>query len=133
MAKKKPSEQPELMPDTAPAAEEQDHSPIKPKMSDMQAVRLALEANGMDIGPAELHEWIKANLGGMEVDVKRIGQYKSQIKSKAGGAKKRDKASEPTLFGPRKANNIAEMVIQLRQLVNELGADDVKRLVDALK
>lgn len=91
-------------------------------ISQMQMVRTALDDLGKDAKPQALQEHIKDKFG-KELPKSIISNYKSNLKKKNGGGKRGRKVG---------ASLQVEHFEQVRTLVNLLGAEQVKRLVDVV-
>lgn len=94
------------------------------KISQKEMVRIALQEKGGGAGPAELQPFIKDKFG-VELANNIISNYKSVLKRKGG---KGGKAS-----GGRRGRKPGAAFADLeavRGLVNRLGADQVKELVE---
>jgi|SRR5579883_2810453 len=90
------------------------------KVTQKEMVRTALQEKGWDTGPRELQEAIKEKFD-YEMPVNYISNYKSQLKSETGrGTSRRG----------RKGGLQFTDLETVRGLVNRLGADQVKKLVD---
>lgn len=90
------------------------------KVTQKEMVRTALQEKGWDAGPRDLQEVIKEKFD-YEMPVNYISNYKSQLKSESG---------KSTGRRGRKAGLQFEDLETVRGLVNRLGADQVKKLVD---
>lgn len=97
------------------------------KVTQRAMVEEALDAKGMDAGPTELGEVIKAKHG-VELPNNVISNYKSNIKKDAAGGKPA-KATAGAKRG-RKAGPQFTDLEAVRGLVSRLGADQVKKLVE---
>lgn len=93
------------------------------EVSQMQMVRTALEDLGADAKPQALQDHIKEKFK-RELPKSIISNYKSNLK-KAGGGGRGRKIGGGSLQ--------VEHFEQVRSLVNALGAEQVKRLVDVVK
>jgi hypothetical protein len=89
-------------------------------------VRTVLEEKGMDTMPAEIHAEIKKRFN-VDMPTQQISNYKFQIRKKSGKA------------GPGRGRRAApagglrvEDFQVLRGLVQRLGADQVKQMVDVV-
>ncbi|MBA2227363.1 MAG: hypothetical protein WHU94_12630 [Thermogemmata sp.] len=100
----------------AKKSEKSAESGEKRSISQMQMVRLAMQAKGPDAKPGELQEYI-LNEFHHELPTNLISNYKSQIKRQSGGGRR-----QPQI----------EDLETVRNLIKRLGADQVKRLVDVL-
>ncbi|MCS7021336.1 MAG: hypothetical protein NZU63_05875 [Gemmataceae bacterium] len=100
----------------AKKAEKVVESAEKRSISQMQMVRLAMQAKGPEAKPAELQEYILQEFH-HELPTNLISNYKSQIKRQSGGG--------------RRLPQIEDLET-VRNLIKRLGADQVKRLVDVL-
>jgi hypothetical protein len=93
------------------------------KPSQMGMVRTALQEMGGNPKPMEMQAHIK-NKFGVELPANIISNYKSQIKRKNGGG------------GPGRGRRAGGLRVEdfevIRGLVKRLGADQVKRWVDAV-
>lgn len=93
-----------------------DSGPEKHALSQMQMVRLAMQAMGPEAKPAELQTYILKEFN-HELPPNLISNYKSQIKRQIGAG--------------RRVPQIEDLET-VRGLVKRLGAEQVKRLVDVL-
>jgi hypothetical protein len=91
-------------------------TPEKRAISQMQMVRLAMQALGPDAKPMELQDYILKEFN-LELPPNLISNYKSQIKRQIGGGKRLPQIED---------------LETVRGLIRRLGADQVKRLVDVL-
>ena|SRR5579872_3533021 len=96
------------------------------KVSQKKMVQSALDHCGSDAKPGEMGDYIKATFG-TELAPNIISNYKSQIKREgslptAGGAKTRKSGGM----------DVVHDLKTLRSLVDRLGADQVKQLVDVV-
>jgi hypothetical protein len=90
------------------------------KPSQMGMVRDALQDIG-DVKPLEMQSHIKSKHG-VELPANIISNYKSQIKRKNGAGAGR---------GKKQTLQIEDFEV-VRKLVNRLGAEQVKRLIDVV-
>ena len=104
----------------------------------MTMVRTALDKLGMDAKPVALQEFIKSNF---DKDVSKIivSNYKSNIKKKGPGAKRRGrppgsvaKAAAPVKASAGGKGIQLEDLAAVRGLVGRLGANQVRQLIDVL-
>jgi hypothetical protein len=95
----------------------------KPTQKEM--VQAALDEKGWGAGPLELQAVIKTKFG-VDLPKNYISNYKSQLKNAPGkpGAKRGRKPAGGAL-------QVAHLE-KVRELVSELGADQVKKLVEFL-
>ncbi len=96
---------------------ERNVEPAEPKLSQMQMVRLALQACGMDAKPQDIHKYILEQFR-EDLPTNLISNYKSQIRRQSGTGGRR--------------NLPIEDLESIRTLVRRLGAEQLKRLVDVL-
>jgi hypothetical protein len=91
------------------------------KMTQKEMVEAAIQEKGWDAGPRELHDAIKS-IFDYDLAVNYVSNYKSQLKKEngIGGGRKRGRKSGPQ-FSDLEA---------VRKLVDRLGADQVKKLVE---
>ena len=91
------------------------------KPSQMGMVRIALQEMGGDPKPLEMQTVIKGKYG-VELPANIISNYKSQIKRKNGGGVGRG----------RRGGLQVEDIEAIRSLVRRLGAEQVKRIAEAV-
>jgi len=95
------------------------------KVTQKEMVRTALQDKGWDAKPLEIHEYIKEKFN-VEMPASYISNYKSNLKKESGkGGGKRGRKPAGGSF------QLAHLE-KVRALVSELGADQVKALVDVL-
>ena len=102
-------------------------------LSQMELVRLSLEALGPKAKPAALQEYIKTKFN-RDVTKGIISNYKFHLKKKGRVAGRR-KPGRPAGSTNAVATNVSVRIDDLeavRGLVNRLGADGVKRLLNVL-
>ncbi len=92
--------------------------------SRMEIVRAALQELGENAKPLEIQAHIKEKTG-QEIPTNIISNYKFQIRSKASGT---SRGRRRTAAGALQVEDFEA----IRGLVNRLGADQVKRLVDVV-
>ncbi|AMV24762.1 hypothetical protein VT84_10225 [Gemmata sp. SH-PL17] len=90
------------------------------KITQKAMVQAALDEKGWKVGPQELQEFIKEQYD-TELATNIISNYKSVIKREKGGGAK---------TGGRKGGAQFSDLQAVQSLVNRLGADQVKKLVD---
>lgn len=95
--------------------------PAGKKVTQKEMVEAAIQEKGWDARPRELQEVIKSRFD-YEMAVNYISNYKSQLKKEGGigGGRKRGRKGDPQ-FSDLEA---------VRKLVDRLGADQVKKLVE---
>lgn len=96
------------------------------KVSQKKMVQAALDHCGTDAKPGEMGDFIKSTFN-IELAPNIISNYKSQIKREgslpsAGGAKSRKAGGM----------DVVQDIMTLRNLVDRLGAAQVKQLVDVV-
>jgi hypothetical protein len=91
------------------------------KVTQKQMVQTALQEKGWDAGPRELQEVIKEKFN-YDMAVNYISNYKSQLKKEGGMSTGRKRGRKG---GPQFAD-----LETVRGLVDRLGAEQVKKLVD---
>jgi hypothetical protein len=99
------------------------------KITQKGMVQAALDEKGMDAGPQELGEVIKAKFN-VELANNIISNYKSVIKKELKGGKPAAKAAPAGAKRGRKGGPQFTDFEAVRGLVSKLGADQVKKLVD---
>lgn len=97
------------------------------KVTQKEMVRLALEEKGWDAGPQELQVVIKTKFD-YDMPVNYISNYKSQLKKESGKGGK-------SMKGPGRGRKLGggpqfSDLETVRGLVDRLGADQVKKLVE---
>ncbi|MCI0703138.1 MAG: hypothetical protein L0241_18830 [Planctomycetia bacterium] len=95
------------------------------KVTQKATVQAALDEKGWDASSAEMQAFIKEKFG-TELSANVISNYKSVIKREGGKGGKGKRGRKPG------ATLQMEHVEKVRALVSELGADQVKKLVDLL-
>ncbi len=98
------------------------------KITQKGMVQAALDEKGMDAGPQELGEVIKARFN-VELANNIISNYKSVIKREGKGGKPVAKAATGAKRGRKGGPQFTDFEA-VRGLVSKLGADQVKKLVD---
>jgi hypothetical protein len=97
-------------------------------LSQMGMVRESLKELGGNPKPQEIQEHIKTKYN-REIPTQIISNYKSVLRRKGGGVGNGRRRGRP----PRVATGLrVEHFEAVRQLVRQLGADQVKRLVDVI-
>jgi hypothetical protein len=97
-------------------------------LSQMGMVRESLKELGGNPKPQAIQEHIKTKYN-RDIPANIISNYKSQIRRKGGGSGNGRRRGRP----PRAAAGLqVEHFEAIRQLVRQLGADQVKRLVDVV-
>ena len=109
-----------------------DESAPSGAMSDMEAVRRAMNELGYDTETQELHNHILARYG-KDLNNNKISAYKSNLRRKAGVAKTRGGRGA----GRGAASNAAALRVEdvqtIKELVGRLGLDRVRELIDVFR
>jgi len=100
------------------------------KPSQMGMVRAALEELGYEAKPQEMQTHIKTKFG-VELPPNIISNYKSQLKRKVGAPAGPGRGRRAATAAPEGGLQVADFEA-IRMLVNRLGSDQVKRLVDVV-
>ena len=99
----------------------------KGKMTQKDAVRLALETLGKDAKNAALAAWCNETHG-TTLKPNGISILKGQIKKE-----KKGRGRPPKEQKEARRSEVTETITSIRALIRKLGAAEVKHLVDALK
>ena len=110
------------------AREGADDSAPAGKMSDMEAVRRAMNELGFDTMTQELHNHILGRYG-KDLNNNKISAYKSNLRRKAGMSKPRGKRTRARAASSNSAALRMEDIHAIKELVDRLGADRVRELI----
>ena len=101
----------------------------KKKMTQKEAIRLALGALGKDAKNSALADWCKENHG-IALKPNGVSGLKGAIRDEN---KKRGPGRPPKSKKAGRRNEITETVKNIRALIAKFGAAEVKQLVNELK
>ena len=98
------------------------------KMSDMEAVRRAMNELGYDTPTQQLHDHIQSQFG-KNLNNNKISAYKSNLRRKAGMSRPRKGGRTRAAAAPATTLRV-EDVQTIKELVGRLGGSRVRELID---